>query len=95
MVTVLVAAAVAAALVAIGVRSPVRVTSSIGAVITPLRRLAAHSPSDVLDELLDHANAVTYGARRAGGNQHRVVVDPYLRILDEPGAGLQDGQRPA
>jgi GGDEF domain-containing protein len=74
---------------------PVRLTSSIGAVITPLRPLAAHSPSDVLDELLDHATAVMYEARRAGGNQHRVVVDPYLRILDEPGAGLQDGQRPA
>jgi hypothetical protein len=27
-----------------------------------------------------------FEARRAGGNQHRIVVDPRLSMLDEPGA---------
>jgi GGDEF domain-containing protein len=74
---------------------PLRLTSSIGTVITPLRRLASHPPTELLDQLLDHATAMMLEARRAGGNQHRIVVDPRLRMLDEPGTGWQEGERPA
>jgi len=65
---------------------PLRLTCSVGTVVTRLRPLVAHPPSDVLDELLDHASATMFEARRAGGNQHRIVVDPRLSMLDEPGA---------
>jgi GGDEF domain-containing protein len=74
---------------------PLRLTCSIGTVITPLRRLVSHPPSDLLDQLVDHATAMMLEARRAGGNQHRIVVDPPLRMLDEPGTGWQEGERPA
>jgi diguanylate cyclase (GGDEF)-like protein len=65
---------------------PLRLTCSVGAVVTRLRPLVSHPPSDVVDELLDHASATMYEARRAGGNQHRIVVDPHLSMFDEPGA---------
>ena len=65
---------------------PLRLTCSVGTVVTRLRPLVSHPPSDVLDELLDHASATMFEARRAGGNQHRIVVDPHLSMLDEPGA---------
>src|SRR5262245_41056329 len=74
---------------------PLRLTSSIGTVITPLRPLVSHPPTELLDQLLDHATAMMLEARRAGGNQHRIIVGPRLRMLDEPGAGWQEGERPA
>jgi GGDEF domain-containing protein len=61
---------------------PSRVTASIGAVITPLRPLVAQPPRDVLDEVLGMATDGMQQARRAGGDQRRVVVNPTLVALD-------------
>lgn len=74
---------------------PSRMTTSIGTVSTPLRPLVSHPPHTVLDEILGHATAMMYKARRAGGNQDRVVVDPNLSVLDEPDADRMDDERPA
>ena len=61
---------------------PSRMTASIGAVITPLRPLVAQPPRDVMDEVLGIAADAMQEARRAGGDQRRVVVNPTLAALD-------------
>ena len=61
--------------------APFRLTASIGAVSTPLPPLAPHPAPDVLDELLAVAGQAMGDARTAGGNQHRVIIDPRLRVL--------------
>lgn len=63
---------------------PQRLTASIGAVSTPLRPLAGHSPVDVCDELVSLATMAMYDARRAGGNQTHYDVCPRLSTLDRP-----------
>ena len=59
-------------------------TASIGVVSTALRPLANHPPPDVLDELLNLATSAMYEARRAGGNQYRLLLAPPLTVLDDP-----------
>ncbi|GAC1640945.1 MAG: hypothetical protein NVS4B6_12290 [Mycobacterium sp.] len=61
---------------------PSRMTASIGAVITPLRPLVAQPPRDVMDEVLGIAADAMQQARRAGGDQRRVVVNPTLAALN-------------
>lgn len=63
---------------------PFRLTASIGVVSTPLRPLASLPPDDVLEELLTIATTEMRQARKSGGNQTRLVIDPPLTILDEP-----------
>jgi hypothetical protein len=43
-----------------------------------------HPPPDVLDELLNLATSAMYEARRAGGNQYRLLLAPPLTVLDDP-----------
>lgn len=62
---------------------PLRLTASIGAVSTPLRPLAGHSPVEVCDELVSLAMMAMYDARRAGGNQTHYDVSPRLSTLDQ------------
>ena len=64
--------------------APFRLTASIGVVSTPLRPLANHPSPDVLDELLNLATSAMYEARRAGGNQYRLLLAPPLTVLDDP-----------
>ncbi len=64
--------------------TPSRLTASIGAVSTALTPLAGHPPYDVLDEVLSVATEAMHEARRAGGNQARLVLSPALSVLDQP-----------
>jgi diguanylate cyclase (GGDEF)-like protein len=66
------------------ITAPFRLTASIGVVSTALRPLANHPPPDVLDELLTLATSAMYEARRAGGNQYRLLLAPPLTVLDDP-----------
>lgn len=61
---------------------PSRLTASIGAVSTPLSRLIGSPPPVVLDEVLSVASAAMHQARRAGGNQARLVINPALAVHD-------------
>ena len=67
--------------------APFRLTASIGVVSTPLRPLANQPSPDVLDELLNLATSAMYEARRAGGNQYRLLLAPPLTVLDDPNYG--------
>ncbi len=67
--------------------TPSRLTASIGVVSTALSPLAGHPPYDVLDEVLSMATAAMQEARRAGGNQARLVLSPALRVLEQPDGG--------
>lgn len=67
--------------------TPSRLTASIGVVSTALSPLAGHPPYDVLDEVLSMATAAMQEARRAGGNQARLVLSPALTVLDQPEGG--------
>ena len=66
------------------ITAPFRLTASIGVVSTALRPLANHPSPDVLDELLTLATSAMYEARRAGGNQYRLLLAPPLTVLDDP-----------
>jgi GGDEF domain-containing protein len=70
--------------------APGKLTASIGVVSTPLRPLASLPPDHVTEELLTIASTAMYTARKAGGNQACIVLDPPLTILDE-----RDGDWPA
>lgn len=61
---------------------PGRLTPSIGVVSTPLDPLTDQPAPDVLDELLAIATEAMAEARRAGGNQSRLVLSPDLAVLD-------------
>jgi hypothetical protein len=63
--------------------APSRLRASIGTVNTPLRPLVSRPPHAVVDELLTVATTAMHEARRAGGDQHRLIVDPPLTLLDE------------
>ncbi len=62
--------------------APGRLTPSIGVVSTPLDPLVGHPAPDVLEELLAIATEAMQEARRAGGNQTRLVVSPELAVLN-------------
>lgn len=62
--------------------TPPRLTSSIGAVVTPLRALADLPPQDVVDKLVDIAQTAVGEARRAGGNQARYIECNALMLED-------------
>ena len=64
--------------------APFRLTASIGVVSTALGPLANHPSPDVLDELLTLATSAMYEARRAGGNQYRLLLAPPLTVLGDP-----------
>jgi GGDEF domain-containing protein len=64
---------------------PSRLTASIGSISTPLHPLMSHPPYAVLDEILTISTSAMHEARRAGGNQSRIVLDPALTVLDEDG----------
>lgn len=66
---------------------PARLSASIGAVSTPLRPLVSSPPYESLDEILAIATTAMYEARRAGGNQARLIVNPEITVLDEPDGG--------
>jgi diguanylate cyclase (GGDEF)-like protein len=66
---------------------PCRLTASIGVVSTPLGPLTSVPPYDLIEELLTIATAGVHEARRSGGNQVRLVIDPPLSVLDQPDAG--------
>jgi diguanylate cyclase (GGDEF)-like protein len=72
-----------------------RLTTSIGAVTTPLRPLADHPSPDVVEELLTIATAAMFEARQGGGNQAVVRLSPALSVLDEPDDDLSDTDRSA
>ena len=74
---------------------PFRLTASIGAVSTPLPPLAPHPAPDVLDEVLAVAEQAMRDARTAGGNQHRVILDPRLKVLNNPTEDDKATDRPA
>jgi GGDEF domain-containing protein len=65
---------------------PFRLAASIGVVSTPLGPLTSVPPYDLIEELLTIATAGVHEARRSGGNQVRLVIDPPLRVLDQPDA---------
>lgn len=67
--------------------APYRLMASVGALSTPLRPLADHSPVDACDELVEIATATMENARRNGGNQIFYAICPRLRILDAPPPG--------
>ena len=60
--------------------APGKLTASIGVVSTPLRPLASLPPDDVTEELLTIASTAMYTARKAGGNQACIVLDPPLHL---------------
>jgi GGDEF domain-containing protein len=62
---------------------PSRLTASIGSISTPLHPLMSHPPYAVLDEILAISTSAMHEARRAGGNQSRIVLDPALTVLDD------------
>jgi diguanylate cyclase (GGDEF)-like protein len=64
--------------------APFRLTASIGVISSAMPPLANHPPPDVLDELLTLATSAMYEARRAGGNQYRLLLAPPLTVLDDP-----------
>jgi GGDEF domain-containing protein len=74
---------------------PSRVRASIGTVSTPLQPLVSRPPHAVLDELLAIATAAMHEARRAGGDQHRLIVNPPLTALDEPESDWPPDERRA
>jgi diguanylate cyclase (GGDEF)-like protein len=74
---------------------PFRLTASIGVVATPLRPLASLPPDDVIEELLTHATTAMHAARKAGGNQTRLVLNPPLAILNDPDDDLPLLDKPA
>jgi GGDEF domain-containing protein len=73
---------------------PSRLTASIGTVSVALRPLVSHPPHDVLDELLAIATAAMNEARGAGGNQHRLILDPNLTVVDKPCGNWPDNWPP-
>ena len=72
---------------------PSRVRASIGTVSTALQPLVSRAPHTVLDELLTIATSAMHEARRAGGDQYRLIVDPPLTVLDEPESGRPPDER--
>ena len=66
--------------------TPPRLTASIGVVTTPMRLVADLPPDDVLDELIEMAEAALGEARRAGGNQARYTECSAPRGLDDRGS---------
>ncbi len=58
-------------------------TASIGVAVTPLSPLAAHSPVEVADILLEIAGQAVRAARGGGGNRSRVVYMPALPVPDD------------
>lgn len=74
---------------------PFRLTASIGVVGTPLRPLASLPPDDVIEELLTHATTAMHAARKAGGNQTRLVLNPPLAILNDPDDEMPVLDKPA
>jgi hypothetical protein len=74
---------------------PSRVRASIGTVSTPLQPLVSRPPHAVVDELLTIATTAMHEARRAGGDQHRLIVDPPLTVLDEPKSDQPPDERRA
>jgi diguanylate cyclase (GGDEF)-like protein len=75
--------------------APFRLTASVGVVGTPLRPLASLPPDDVIEELLTHATTAMHAARKAGGNQTRLVLNPPLAILNDPDDELPVLDKPA
>jgi diguanylate cyclase (GGDEF)-like protein len=75
--------------------APFRLTTSIGAVTTPLRPLADHPSPDVVEELLTIASAAMFEARKGGGDQTVVRQSPALSVLDQSGDDLGDTDRSA
>ena len=74
---------------------PSRVRASIGTVSTPLPPLVSRPPHAVVDEVLAIATAAMHEARRAGGDQHRLIVNPPLTVLDEPESDWPPDERRA
>ena len=68
---------------------PAGMTTSIGAVSTPLGPLVGLPPYDVCSELLTIASAAMFDARRAGGNRSHQVLGPTLTVLDDPDDDLE------
>ncbi|CAJ1581715.1 GGDEF domain-containing protein [[Mycobacterium] wendilense] len=72
--------------------TPLRLTTSIGVVCTPMNGLASCPPYELLDELTALATKVMYDARRAGGNQAQYVVCERPACLDNfPGSAEDVG----
>ena len=74
---------------------PSRLRASIGTVSTPLPPLVSRPPHAVVDELLTIATTAMHEARRAGGDEHRLIVNPPLTIFDEPESDRPPDERPA
>lgn len=62
--------------------TPMRLTTSIGVVSTPMGGLADCPPYDLLDELIALATDAMHEARRAGGNRAKCVVCDRPACLD-------------
>lgn len=62
--------------------TPLRLTTSIGVVCTPMAGLAACPPYELLDELIALGTKVMYDARRAGGNRAQYAVCERPACLD-------------
>lgn len=62
--------------------APFQLTASLGVVSTPLKPLTEHASHDVLDELLTIATGAMYEARKAGGNQFRLLLSPALATTE-------------
>jgi GGDEF domain-containing protein len=67
--------------------TPLRLTTSVGVVSTPLRPLMHLPPDDVVDEVMTIATTAMYEARKAGGNRAHFVVNPVLTVVGNPDSG--------
>lgn len=64
-------------------------TASIGAVVTPLTPLADSPPHELTATLVARAGAAMGEARRAGGNNYRIVYVPQLQTSDGEPHGVE------
>ncbi|MDZ7882545.1 MAG: diguanylate cyclase [Mycobacterium sp.] len=65
--------------------APFRLTASLGVISTPLKPLTGQGSHDVLDELVTIGTNAMYEARKAGGNQMRLLLSPALATVEDDG----------
>jgi diguanylate cyclase (GGDEF)-like protein len=65
--------------------APFQLTASLGVVSTPLQPLTGQGSHDVLDELVTIGTNAMYEARKAGGNQMRILLSPALATVEDQG----------
>ena len=75
--------------------APFQLTASLGVISTPLKPLTGQGSHDVLDELVTIGTNAMYEARKAGGNQMRLLLSPALATVEDDGPDDRPGGGPS